>query len=177
MNEHPNSRPHSGGGGSHRHRGPVSAFSRIRRSCIHSVLIHSVDPSHHGPVISYLYVPGLSGPWNERLAHRTNPVLSAKIPDAQQSTVTGLQWFKIYEDGFIAANQSWGVDRMIANKGKVTFTIPSCIAAGQYLLRHEMIGAFIMPLIQSVLPLSTAAIDVHHSSAQFVTSFSCPSIS
>ena len=29
---------------------------------------------------------------------------------------------------------------MIANKGKVTFTIPECIPAGQYLLRHEMIG-------------------------------------
>ncbi|KAJ7186205.1 glycosyl hydrolase family 61-domain-containing protein [Mycena haematopus] len=77
-----------------------------------------VDPSHHGPVLSYL----------------------ARIPDAQQSDVTGLQWFKIYEDGLIAANQSWGVDRMIANKGKVTFTIPPCIAAGQYLLRHEMIA-------------------------------------
>ncbi|KAJ6473115.1 glycoside hydrolase family 61 protein I, partial [Mycena sanguinolenta] len=77
-----------------------------------------VDPSHHGPVLSYL----------------------ARIPDAQQSVVTGLQWFKIYEDGLIAANQSWGVDRMIANKGKVTFTIPPCIAAGQYLLRHEMIA-------------------------------------
>ncbi|KAJ7733345.1 glycosyl hydrolase family 61-domain-containing protein [Mycena metata] len=77
-----------------------------------------VDPSHHGPVIAYL----------------------AKIPDAQQSAVTGLNWFKIYEDGLIAANQSWGVDRMIANKGKVTFTIPPCIAAGQYLLRHEMIA-------------------------------------
>ncbi|KAF8169008.1 glycosyl hydrolase family 61-domain-containing protein [Mycena galopus ATCC 62051] len=77
-----------------------------------------VDPSHHGPVLSYL----------------------ARIPDAQQSTVTGLNWFKIYEDGLIAANQSWGVDRMIANKGKVTFTIPPCIPAGQYLLRHEMIA-------------------------------------
>ncbi|KAJ7165703.1 glycosyl hydrolase family 61-domain-containing protein [Mycena crocata] len=77
-----------------------------------------VDPTHHGPVISYL----------------------AKIPNAQQSDVTGLKWFKIYEDGLIAANQSWGVDRMYANKGKVTFTIPSCIAAGQYLLRHEMIA-------------------------------------
>jgi hypothetical protein len=56
---------------------------------------------------------------------------SAQIPNALQSTVTGLKWFKIYEDGLIAANQSWGVDRMYANKGKVTFTIPPCIAAGQ----------------------------------------------
>ncbi|KAJ7342665.1 glycoside hydrolase family 61 protein I [Mycena albidolilacea] len=82
-----------------------------------------VDPTHHGPVITYL----------------------AQIPNALQSTVTGLKWFKIYEDGLIAANQSWGVDRMYANKGKVTFTIPPCIAAGQYLLRHEMIGAVTYP--------------------------------
>ena len=64
----------------------------------------------------------------------------AQIPDATQTDVTGLKWFKIYEDGLDVADQSWGVDRMIANKGKVTFTIPSCIPAGQYLLRHEMIG-------------------------------------
>ncbi|KAK7001675.1 CBM1 domain-containing protein [Favolaschia claudopus] len=77
-----------------------------------------IDPSHHGPTITYL----------------------AQIPNALQSSVTGLKWFKIQEDGLIAANQSWGVDRMIANKGKVTFTIPSCIPAGQYLLRHEIIA-------------------------------------
>ncbi|KAF8147116.1 glycoside hydrolase, partial [Mycena galopus ATCC 62051] len=76
-----------------------------------------IDPSQHGPVLSYL----------------------ARIPDAQQSTVTGLNWFKIYEDGLVAANQSWGIDRMIANKGKVTCTIPPCIPAGQYLLCHEII--------------------------------------
>ena len=38
------------------------------------------------------------------------------------------------------SSQVWGVDRMIANKGKVTFQIPDCIEAGQYLLRVEMIG-------------------------------------
>ncbi len=38
------------------------------------------------------------------------------------------------------SSQVWGVDRMIANKGKVTFSIPNCIEAGQYLLRVEMIG-------------------------------------
>ncbi|PAV17130.1 glycoside hydrolase family 61 [Pyrrhoderma noxium] len=77
-----------------------------------------VDSSHKGPVISYL----------------------ARIPDATQSDVTGLEWFKIYEDGLDVSTNTWGVDRMIANKGKVTFTIPECIPAGQYLLRHEMIA-------------------------------------
>ncbi|KLO15958.1 glycoside hydrolase family 61 protein I [Schizopora paradoxa] len=77
-----------------------------------------IDPSHHGPVMTYL----------------------AQVPNATQTTVTGLQWFKIWEDGFQASDQSWGVDRMITNKGKVTFTIPSCIPSGQYLMRHELIA-------------------------------------
>ncbi|KAF5371495.1 hypothetical protein D9615_009651 [Tricholomella constricta] len=77
-----------------------------------------VDASHKGPVMAYL----------------------AKIPSATQTSVTGLKWFKIYEDGFNPADQSWGVDRLIKNKGKVTFSIPSCIAPGQYLLRPEMIA-------------------------------------
>ncbi|TDL15573.1 glycoside hydrolase family 61 protein [Rickenella mellea] len=76
-----------------------------------------VDPGHKGPVITYL----------------------AKIPSATQASVTGLKWFKIQQDGLDSSGK-WGVDRMVANKGKVTFTLPSCIAAGQYLLRHEIIA-------------------------------------
>ncbi|KAI9068892.1 lytic polysaccharide monooxygenase [Trametes sanguinea] len=77
-----------------------------------------IDASHKGPIISYL----------------------AKVPDATQSDVTGLQWFKIYEDGLTVSDQTWAVDRLITNKGKVTFQIPSCIQSGQYLLRHEIIA-------------------------------------
>ncbi|KAI0765557.1 glycoside hydrolase family 61 protein [Irpex lacteus] len=77
-----------------------------------------IDSSHKGPVITYL----------------------AKVPDATQSTVTGLQWFKIHEDGFNPSTGKWAVDTLIANKGKVSFTIPQCIASGQYLLRHEIIA-------------------------------------
>jgi len=51
-----------------------------------------------------------------------------------------LQWFKIWQDGFVASNSTWGVDRLVANKGLQTFTIPSCIASGQYLLRTEIIA-------------------------------------
>ncbi|KAI0056093.1 glycoside hydrolase family 61 protein I [Artomyces pyxidatus] len=77
-----------------------------------------IDPSHKGPVLAYL----------------------AQVPNATQTTVTGLKWFKIYEDGLQTSDQSWGVDRLIANKGKVTFNIPSCLASGQYLLRVEIIA-------------------------------------
>ncbi|KZP26203.1 lytic polysaccharide monooxygenase [Athelia psychrophila] len=77
-----------------------------------------IDPSHKGPTITYL----------------------AKVPSALQATVTGLKWFKIQQDGLIASSATWGVDRMIANKGKVTFTIPACIEPGNYFLRHEIIA-------------------------------------
>ncbi|KAF5360691.1 hypothetical protein D9756_004869 [Leucocoprinus leucothites] len=75
-----------------------------------------IDASHHGPVLAYL----------------------AKVPNALQTDVTGLKWFKIYHDGYTSG--TWGVDRLIKNKGKVSFSIPSCIAAGQYLLRVELIA-------------------------------------
>ncbi|KAF9046517.1 glycoside hydrolase family 61 protein I [Panaeolus papilionaceus] len=76
-----------------------------------------IDPSHKGPVLAYL----------------------AQVPSATQSSVTGLKWFKIYHDG-LDSSGSWAVDKLIANKGKVSFTIPSCIPAGQYLLRVELIA-------------------------------------
>ncbi|KAH9936772.1 glycoside hydrolase family 61 protein [Epithele typhae] len=76
-----------------------------------------IDASHKGPLISYL----------------------AKIPDATQSSVTGLKWFKIAEEG-LEPDGTWATDKMIANAGKVTFTVPKCIEDGQYLLRHEIIA-------------------------------------
>ncbi|KAF8316842.1 glycoside hydrolase [Clavulina sp. PMI_390] len=62
----------------------------------------------------------------------------AKVPSALQTDVTGLKWFKIFEDGFDGTK--WGVDRMIAAHGNQTFTIPTCIAPGNYFLRVEMIA-------------------------------------
>ncbi|TEB22754.1 hypothetical protein FA13DRAFT_1470928 [Coprinellus micaceus] len=76
-----------------------------------------IDPSHKGPVIVYL----------------------AQISDATQSSVTGLKWFKIYHDG-LDSSGVWGVDRLIQNKGKMTYTVPSCIPSGQYLMRVELIA-------------------------------------
>ncbi|KAF9562610.1 endoglucanase II [Agrocybe pediades] len=76
-----------------------------------------IDASHKGPVLAYL----------------------AKVPSALQKDVTGLKWFKIYQDGLDSSGQ-WGVDRLIQNQGKVSFTIPDCIPAGEYLLRVELIA-------------------------------------
>ncbi|KAK0201880.1 glycosyl hydrolase family 61-domain-containing protein [Desarmillaria ectypa] len=102
---------------------PVAAGSQVTAEWHHTLAganpsdsADPIDASHKGPVIAYL----------------------AKVPSATQSTVTGLQWFKIYQDGY--SNGVWAVDTLRANEGKVTFTIPSCIAAGQYLLRVEIIA-------------------------------------
>lgn len=42
------------------------------------------------------------------------------------------------------------MDTLIANKGKVSFTIPQCIASGQYLLRHEIIGTLFFCLLHII---------------------------
>lgn len=76
-------------------------------------------------------------------------VYMAKVDDALTTKVTGLKctavlpspaplanWklgFKIYEDG-MDANGEWAVTRLYNNKGKVDFTLPSCIQSGQSVL-------------------------------------------
>ncbi|KAF3940881.1 Endoglucanase-4 [Dactylella cylindrospora] len=77
-----------------------------------------VDPGHKGPIMAYL----------------------AAVPSALQETVTGLKWFKVYEDGWDPATNTWAVDKLYANKGKVTFKLPSCIPPGNYFLRGELIA-------------------------------------
>lgn len=75
-----------------------------------------IDSSHKGPVMAYM----------------------KKVGNALTDSGVGGGWFKIQEDGFDGSK--WGVDRLIANQGVQTVTIPSCIAPGQYLLRGELIA-------------------------------------
>jgi hypothetical protein len=67
-----------------------------------------IDKGHLGPVMVYM----------------------AKVDDALTTKVTGLKWFKIYEDGMDSKGQ-WAVSRLYNNKGKVDFTLPSCVQSGQ----------------------------------------------
>lgn len=61
-----------------------------------------------------------------------------KVSDATKDSGVGNGWFKIAQDGYDGSK--WGVDRLIANQGVQTVTIPACIAPGQYLLRGELIA-------------------------------------
>ncbi|KAL5113609.1 hypothetical protein ACEQ8H_008501 [Pleosporales sp. CAS-2024a] len=49
------------------------------------------------------------------------------------------KWFKVYQDGLDSAGK-WGVDRLISSGGWVDFTVPACLAPGNYLLRAEIIA-------------------------------------
>ncbi|KAL6712374.1 hypothetical protein ACN47E_000251 [Coniothyrium glycines] len=75
-----------------------------------------IDASHKGPVMAYM----------------------KKVSDAKTDKGIGAGWFKIAQDDFDGTK--WGVDRLIANQGVQTITIPKCIAPGQYLLRGELIA-------------------------------------
>ncbi|KAH8823534.1 glycoside hydrolase family 61 protein [Flagelloscypha sp. PMI_526] len=71
-----------------------------------------IDPSHKGPVVVYLAPADTNGEGNV--------------------------WVKIAEDGYDGTQ--WAVDKLIANKGKHSVTIPSSLAAGEYILRAEILA-------------------------------------
>lgn len=77
---------------------------------------HPIAASHKGPISVYL----------------------AKVDDAATAEPTGLEWFKVAEDGLEGG--VWAVDTMIANDGWNYFTMPTCIAPGDYLMRAELIA-------------------------------------
>ncbi|MCJ1442550.1 MAG: hypothetical protein MMC23_003046 [Stictis urceolatum] len=78
--------------------------------------------SHHGPVIDYL--ANCNG-------------------DCADVNKTALKFAKINEAGLIdgsSAPGKWATDDLIANNNSWTATIPSSIAPGNYVLRHEIIA-------------------------------------
>ncbi|QSZ34557.1 hypothetical protein DSL72_006151 [Monilinia vaccinii-corymbosi] len=79
--------------------------------------------SHKGPVIDYL--ANCNGP-------------------CETVDKTTLQWFKIDQVGLVSPTSQtsgyWGTDVLIANNNSWTVEIPSRIATGNYVLRHEIIA-------------------------------------
>nr|QDK56837.1 AA9 [synthetic construct] len=78
--------------------------------------------SHHGPVITYM--ANCNG-------------------DCASVDKTSLEFFKIDESGLISDSNvpgTWASDNLIANNNSWTVTVPSSIAAGNYVMRHEIIA-------------------------------------
>ncbi|KAI4604052.1 hypothetical protein KJ359_000179 [Pestalotiopsis sp. 9143b] len=77
-----------------------------------------IAKSHKGPVTAWL----------------------AKVDNAATASKTGQKWFKVWEDTFDTSSKQWGVDHLIANNGWAYFNLPTCVAAGDYLLRVEILA-------------------------------------
>ncbi|KAI9045022.1 lytic polysaccharide monooxygenase auxiliary activity family 9 protein [Aspergillus affinis] len=78
--------------------------------------------SHHGPVITYL--ANCNG-------------------DCSKVDKTSLEFFKIDQKGLVDGSEApgtWASDELIKNNNSWTVTVPDSIAAGNYVLRHEIIG-------------------------------------
>ncbi|KAL0580644.1 hypothetical protein V5O48_001374 [Marasmius crinis-equi] len=114
-----------------------------------------LDPTNKGPFLAYL----------------------AAIPSATQSDVTGLKWFKIFEDGYDPSTGQWGSDHVFVNKGNITFTIPPCIASGDYLLRVEGIAlqaAYVYPGAQFYMSCAQLTIAAKSNAIQTPATVSFP---
>ncbi|CCA72220.1 related to family 61 endoglucanase [Serendipita indica DSM 11827] len=88
------------------------------RSCSND----AIGGNHDGPVIIYM----------------------AKVDDALTAVGSSAKWFKVAQSGYLG-NDYWATDALNANCGKFTFTVPSCLPAGDYLVRAEVIGQPIRP--------------------------------
>lgn len=65
-------------------------------------------------------------------------IYMAKVDNAATAIGANQGWFKVAQTGYVSGQ--WGTQIMNANCGKVTFTIPSDIAPGAYLIRAEVIA-------------------------------------
>ncbi|CAD0111548.1 unnamed protein product [Aureobasidium uvarum] len=105
-----------------------------------------------GAAVAGAWAHALGGPQGQ--GDSDNPIASshkgptqvylAKVDDAVSAAATGLKWFKIASDT-VTSSGVWGVDDMIKNTdsngfGWQKFTMPSCIAPGQYLMRVELLA-------------------------------------
>jgi lytic cellulose monooxygenase (C1-hydroxylating) len=84
--------------------------------------------------------------WNTWPSSHKGPVIDYLAPcNGACSTVdkTSLEFFKIDEQGLISDTTSpgtWASDKLISNNNSWVITIPTGIASGPYVLRHEMIA-------------------------------------
>ncbi|CAN8095243.1 unnamed protein product [Discula destructiva] len=81
--------------------------------------------------------------WNTWPDTHIGPVLTyVAACGASCATVdkTTLEWVKIDEAGIDLGTQTWPTDALIANNFTYSITVPSTLASGDYVFRHEIIA-------------------------------------
>jgi hypothetical protein len=61
------------------------------------------------------------------------------MPD-ENVPVQDVEFFKVDENGYDPKTKVWGTDQLILDNSTRTFTIPSDLKSGTYVIRHEIIG-------------------------------------
>jgi len=89
--------------------------------------------------------------WNQVWPHAIGPMLTYLANcggDCTSVNSDTLSWFKIDEAGLLSGSVgsgSWADGEMIADNSSWTTTIPSCVPAGNYLIRFETIALHSQP--------------------------------
>lgn len=100
-----------------------TAILRFERQEPHrlKVFVMSTDTWMHRPVIDYI---------------------AACNGDCGSVASTSLQWIKLDQQGWISGSNpgTWATDKLIGANNTWTVTIPSNLAAGNYVVRHEIIA-------------------------------------
>jgi len=84
--------------------------------------------------------------WNTPWPHTVGPVMvyMAKCASTCSTQDTSqANWFKIQEGGLLSGtvgNGQWAMGQLVTNNNSWTTTLPSTLAAGEYLLRHELLA-------------------------------------
>ena len=106
----------------HKSATPAGTSAKVAAGSVVELQWTEWPESHHGPVMDYL------------------AKCTGSCSDADK---TALKFFKIDQGGLIdgsAPPGQWASDKLIANNNTWSVTIPSSIAPGNYVLRHEIIA-------------------------------------
>ncbi|KAK1763649.1 glycoside hydrolase, partial [Phialemonium atrogriseum] len=105
----------------HKEATAATAYATVAAGGTVTLVWNTWPDSHHGPVIDYL---------------------AACNGECSSVDKTSLSFAKIDEDGLISGSNpgNWATDDLIANGNSWTVTIPSSVAPGNYVLRHEIIA-------------------------------------
>lgn len=105
----------------HKEATPASASATVAAGGTVTLTWNTWPDSHHGPVIDYL---------------------ASCNGDCASVDKTSLSFAKIDEEGLISGDNPghWASDELMANGMSWTVTIPSSVAPGNYVLRHEILA-------------------------------------
>ncbi|KIM54987.1 glycoside hydrolase family 61 protein, partial [Scleroderma citrinum Foug A] len=98
-----------------------------------------VADANPGSQVQFWWNGGDGSPWPHNIGPLMTYMASCVNTTCDQYDSTNAMWFKIEETGLQPGNMTW-YQQNIMDGGPANVTIPSDLAPGQYLIRHEIIA-------------------------------------